>query len=322
MKISFIFPGQGSQAPGMGKSLFEAYGCARETFEEASESIKFDLKNLCFNGSVEDLALTENTQPAILAVSTAAARVFAHEFKVTASFAAGHSIGEYAAVVAGGALNFSDAVRAVRTRGQAMQAAVPVGEGGMIAVMGLDEKQILALCEYAQNGSGEKPVEPANYNSPGQIVISGKQSALEWLKNNFKPELLPGEPKRAKLIPLQVSAPFHCSMMKPAEVRMSQVLGETKFTSSQFPIVQNYTAKEEVIGNNLKANLISQVSGPVRWIECVNRMKELGTSHFIELGHGKVASGLVKKIYPESTLLNLGTPEDLKAIEPLLKGSL
>lgn len=321
MKVSFIFPGQGSQAPGMGKSLFEAYSCVRETFEEASEAIKFDLKNLCFNGSLEDLALTENTQPALLTVSTAAARVFKQEFKVPASFAAGHSIGEYAAVVVGGALNFSDAVRAVRIRGQAMQAAVPVGDGGMIAVMGLDEKQILALCEYAQSGSGQMPVEPANYNSPGQIVISGKQSALEWLKNNFKPEVLPGEPKRAKLIPLQVSAPFHCSMMKPAELKMSQVLSEMKFTSSQLPIIQNFTAKEEVEGNNLKTNLISQVSGPVRWIECVNRMKELGTDHFIELGHGKVASGLVKKIYPESTLLNLGVPEDLKAIEPILKGS-
>jgi [acyl-carrier-protein] S-malonyltransferase len=317
----YIFPGQGSQAPGMGKYLYEQFQSAKETFEEASDATGLNLKKLCFEGSVQDLAQTEITQPALLTVSIATQRVIEEISALQPIAAAGHSVGEYAALVASGSLNFHEAVRAVKLRGKAMQTAVPVGEGGMIAVLGLDEIQVAALCEWTMNTSGLKPFEVANFNAPGQIVISGSKKALNWLEQNFKPEVLPGEPKRAKLISLQVSAPFHCSMMKPAEKVMAAFLKEINFSKAQFPIVQNINAKAVTEGAELKLNIIEQISGAVRWIQCVENLeKNLGVCNLLELGHGRVLAGLVKKISPQLRVLNFNSLEDIKTLESLLNG--
>ncbi len=315
-----IFPGQGSQHPGMGEFLYKEFSIAKQLFEEASDAIGVDFKKLCFSGSEADLALTENTQPALLLVSTVTYQVVKSltDFKPTC--AAGHSIGEYAAVVAGASLDFTSAVKAVRKRGQAMQSAVPVGQGGMVAVLGVTPEESVSLCRWAEMGAGDIPLEPANFNAPGQVVISGKQTVIDWLQANFKAEAVFGEGKRIKLIPLKVSAPFHCSLMKPAEDEMRRLLTETSFEASDFPIVQNFSAQGVTEASTLRENLIRQVSAPVRWVECVSRMSELGATKLIEFGCGKVLSGLVKKIDSERlTTFNVGSLEELKALEKQLQ---
>ncbi len=321
--FTLVFPGQGSQQPGMGRFLFENFRVAKETFEEASEALKFDIKKLCFQGSEEDLALTENTQPALLAVSTATQRVLAREFHIKIQSAAGHSIGEYAALVAADVIRFDHAIQAVRTRGQAMQSAVPVGQGGMLAVLGLDADQVQTLCQYAVKNSGFGPLSPANFNCPGQIVISGSAKAIDWLKNNFKPESIWAEaPRRAKLIPLTVSAPFHCEMMKPAEETMRLVLTAMEFKRAAFPIVQNFHAKLETDGLILRENLIRQVSAPVLWTQSMNTLKAAEHSQMIECGAGKVIQGLIKKIDSEYfKVMTTSTIEEIKTIEEHLKAS-
>lgn len=321
--LTFAFPGQGSQQPGMGQFLFENFSVAKETFEEGSEALKQDMKKLCFEGSESELALTENTQPALLLVSTATQRVLTKEFDIKATAAAGHSIGEYAALVAARVIRFDEALRAVRTRGQAMQSAVPVGQGGMVAVLGLEPDQVDTLCRYVVKNSGFGPLSPANYNSPGQIVISGSQKAIDWLKGNFKPEEIFTEaPKRAKLIPLTVSAPFHCEMMKPAEDKMREVLTAMNFETALFPIIQNFHAKSETNGAIIRENLIRQVSAPVRWTQSMSVLKEIHHSHVIECGAGKVLQGLLKKIDPEFfKVFTTTSMEDLKNIEDFLKAS-
>ncbi|MCK6597907.1 MAG: ACP S-malonyltransferase, partial [Bdellovibrionaceae bacterium] len=262
-----LFPGQGSQSPKMGEFLFENFSIAKETFAEASEALKIDMTKLCFQGTEAELALTENTQPALLCVSTASQRVLIKEFGINAEAAAGHSIGEYAALVAAGSVSFSDAMRAVRIRGQAMQSAVPLGQGGMMAVLGLDNDQVKWLCEWTEKNSKHTPISPANFNSPGQIVISGSSECLKWLKENFNAELIPGSPKRAKLIPLNVSAPFHCQMMNSAQEKMKEVLSAISFNKPTFPIIQNFNATFVSDPNTLRQNLISQVSAPVLWTQ-------------------------------------------------------
>lgn len=317
---AFLFPGQGSQAPGMGSFLFENFATARRTFEEASDAISLDLKKLCFQGSVEELALTENTQPALLTVSTATARVLTQDLGVKPSVTAGHSIGEYAAVVLAEAMTFPDAVKAVRVRGQAMQSAVPVGQGGMTATLGLTEDQVQFLCQWAVQQSGQGPLSPANYNSDGQIVISGNQKTLDWLKTNFKADILPGETRRAKLIPLQVSAPFHCEMMKPAQEKMQQFLGDIIFQDGRIPVIQNVHAQSETVASELKKNLVLQVSAPVKWTQSMHTLKSLGTRQCFEVGHGAVLKGLLKKIDGEFfTVHSTSSLDDLKAIESLSK---
>jgi [acyl-carrier-protein] S-malonyltransferase len=275
-----LFPGQGSQTVGMGRFLFEQFPTAKQTFEEASDALQINFKKLCFEGPESDLQLTENTQPALLLVSTATFRVINHELGVQIGAAAGHSVGEYAAVVAAGTVTFTDALRAVRVRGQAMQKAVPVGEGGMAAVMGLTDDQVIRLCTWAEQESGLTPLEPANFNAPGQVVISGSAKAIEWLRANAKPEAMsdafPEGAPRVKLIPLAVSAPFHCSLMKPAEEQMRLVLNEISFNDARFPIVQNITAHETRDANTLRDNLVLQVSGAVRWTQCMARLKSMG----------------------------------------------
>lgn len=321
--FTLVFPGQGSQQPGMGRFLFENFKVAQETFEEASDALKQDMKALCFEGSEADLALTENTQPALLLVSTAAQRVLANDFGIKAHSAAGHSIGEYAALVAAGVLPFADGMKAVRTRGQAMQSAVPVGQGGMVAVLGLEPEQVATLCEYTVKNSGHGPLSAANFNSPGQIVISGSMNAINWLKDNFKPEVIFTEaPRRAKLIPLTVSAPFHCEMMKPAEDKMREVLTSIEFKNSAFPIIQNFNAKAETEAATLRENLIRQVSAPVLWTQSMETLKAMGQAQVIECGAGKVIQGLLKKIDADFfKVMTTTSMEDIKSIEEFLKAS-
>lgn len=318
-----LFPGQGSQQVGMGRFLFDEFAIAKQTFEEASDALSLNFKKLCFEGPESDLALTENTQPALLLVSTATFRVIEAELGIKIGVAAGHSIGEYAAVVTAGAMAFQDGMRAVRIRGQAMQRAVPVGQGGMVAVLNLSEDQVLQLCAFAEEGSGHKPLEPANFNAPGQIVISGSQIAIDYLMANQKSDELmkrfAPETPRMRLIPLTVSAPFHCSLMKPAEEEMRAVLNDTKFNDAKWPIVQNVTALESTTGATLRDNLVKQVSGAVRWTQCMARMKELGATRTIEFGAGRVLAGLAKKIDSATPgPFNINALEDLKALEAAL----
>lgn len=320
--MTLLFPGQGSQQPGMGRFLFDNFKAAKETFEEASEALSQDMKKLCFDGSEADLALTENTQPALLAVSTATQRVLKSEYNIKVAASAGHSIGEYAALVAANVIDFAPAMKAVRTRGQAMQSAVPVGQGGMIATLGLEPDQAKFLCEYVVKESGFGPLSPANFNSPGQIVLSGSMKAIDWLKTNFKPEIFPEPPRRAKLIPLNVSAPFHCEMMLPAEQKMREVLTAMEFRAPAFKIVQNFTANFESTPEKLRENLIRQVSAPVRWTESMELLKAQNLTKCVECGVGKVVAGLLKKIDGEAfTVLNTNSLEDLKLIEEFLKAS-
>lgn len=326
MKFGALFPGQGSQQVGMGKFLFDEFAIAKQTFEEASDTLKLDFKKLCFEGPESELALTENTQPALLLVSTTTFRVIKKELGVEIAAAAGHSIGEYAAVVTAGAMSLEDGLRAVRVRGQAMQRAVPVGQGGMVAVLNLTDDQVLKLCKFAEEGSGHKPLDPANYNSPGQIVISGSQKAIEFLLANQKSDeltkLFAPEMPRMRLIPLAVSAPFHCSLMKPAEDEMRLVLGDTEMTQAMWPIVQNVTAKEATDANTLRENLVKQVSGAVRWTQCMARFKELGVTQTIEFGAGKVLAGLAKKIDSAApSPFNINALDDIKTLETALKAS-
>ncbi len=315
-----IFPGQGSQQPGMGRFLFDNFSVAKQTFEEASDAIQVDLKKLCFEGSESDLALTENTQPCLLTVSTATQRVLTSQFGMKMSAVSGHSIGEYAALVAVGSMPFSSAVRAVRIRGQAMQSAVPVGKGGMVAVMGLDPAQTEKLCTWAMEKSKTRPLNPANFNCPGQIVISGSMDTINWLKDNFKAEEVFPDAKRVKLIPLQVSAPFHCEMMKPAEERMRSVLSEIAFQNAVVPVIQNFTAQAHTQAEELRENLIRQVSAPVKWMQSMDLAREKSWTTCIESGNGKVLQGLLKKIDSEAfKVFNTNSLEDIENIEKFVK---
>jgi [acyl-carrier-protein] S-malonyltransferase len=315
-----LFPGQGSQHPGMGHFLFENFKEARMRFEEAGDILRINFKKLCFEGPAEDLQMTANTQPALLLVSVVTFEVIRTLTGFKPSAAAGHSIGEYAALVTADALTFQEALPAVRTRGEAMQDAVPAGEGGMCAVLGLSDSQTDELCTWVENESGEKPLSAANFNSPGQIVISGKMTAINWLQTNFKKEVLKDPPARARFIPLKVSAPFHCAMMRPAEEKMRTVLSALKFKDTSYPIVQNFTATEVQVAKDLRENLIRQISAPVLWAQCMQKLSEHGATHYIEFGSGKVLSGLAKKIDAEKMpTFNVTTLEELNTLVDALK---
>lgn len=318
MKAAAIFPGQGSQSVGMGRYLVENFKSAAELFEEASDLLSLDFKKLCFEGPEADLALTENTQPALLLVSTATYRCGQEVGDLDIQACAGHSIGEYAAAVSAKVLAFSDALMAVRARGEAMQKAAPLGEGAMAAVMGLQPEQVKKLCAWVQEKTNDSPLEPANFNAPGQIVISGKKKLVDWLIENFDKDIFEGEELgRVKFIPLKVSAPFHCSLMKPAEEKMGEVLSALNFSEASHPLVQNFTAEAHSDGESIRRNLVSQVSGPVRWIECVEKLVNMGHKKHIEFGNGKVLAGLAKKIDPDLQVINLNNLEELKALENL-----
>lgn len=293
-KLAFVYPGQGSQQPGMGQFLVDNFTPARLAFEEASEAIKIDLKKLCFSGSVSELQLTHNTQPALLVTSVATARVLATEFGLKPEISAGHSIGEYAACVVSQVLTLGDAVFAVRERGLAMQSAVPVGQGGMAALMGLTPEQAEQVCHYIR---GQKVgwISCANFNTKGQIVVSGHQSAIEFLTNRFKNQDLWGEGVKFKAIALSVSAPFHCPLMQPAQDKMQIILNGIKFNPANSPIIQNVHAQAETQAEPIRNNLITQISAPVLWTQTMAQFTAHDVTQVIEVGHGKVLQGLFKK---------------------------
>jgi [acyl-carrier-protein] S-malonyltransferase len=316
-----IYPGQGSQHVGMGKFLYQEFSVVREVFEEASDILKINFKNLCFEGPESDLALTENTQPCLLLVSTATYRALASVASLQPKAAAGHSIGEYAALVNSQAIEFSAALKAVRKRGEFMQSAVPVGKGGMMAVMGLTPEQIQQLCVWAkENGPKEGAIAAANFNAPGQIVLSGTQEMIQWVNDNFKAESVFDEPpRRVKFIPLKVSAPFHCQLMQPAEQSMQPILESIEFSTPAYPIYQNVTAQAVSDAKTLRDNLIAQISRPVRWVETIESMNQQGFKNLIECGCGKVLSGLVKKISgSDQNTMTINSLEDFQAVEAFL----
>jgi [acyl-carrier-protein] S-malonyltransferase len=284
-------------------------------FEEASDALSLDMKKLCFDSDEATLALTENTQPALLTVSVATYKTLEKlvDLKVVAS--AGHSVGEYAALVTSDAISFKDGVQLVRKRGKYMQDSVPVGTGGMLAVLGLTADEVLKLCAWAEKETGLKPLEPANYNSPDQIVISGDARIIEWLRAHFTAEKL-GWTKKVRLIPLKVSAPFHCSMMKVAEEKMAEELNAVTFSNAKHPIVQNFTSQIHSNAEELRKNITLQITGSVRWMQSMEVLLRMGTDRFIECGCGKVLTGLLKKIDTKQTpSFNITSLEDIKTIE-------
>jgi [acyl-carrier-protein] S-malonyltransferase len=307
MKTAYIFPGQGSQAIGMGKALADAFPVAKQTLQEVDDALGQHLTRLMFEGPESDLTLTQNTQPAIMACSIAALRVMETQMGVDmrrdATFVAGHSLGEYAALTAAGSLALSDTAKLLRIRGQAMQAAVPPGQGAMAAIIGLAFDEVKAVCaEASANGD---VCEVANYNSDQQIVISGSVVGIERGMELAKAR----GAKRA--LPLPVSAPFHCSLMQPAADRMRAALDAATLLDPSVPLVANVTAQPVEDAKLIRDLLVQQVTGMVRWQESVQTMVSLGVTRFIEIGHGKVLSGLIKRIAPDAGCVNIGTPEDM-----------
>jgi [acyl-carrier-protein] S-malonyltransferase len=310
VSLAFVFPGQGSQQVGMGKALASAFQTSKAVFAEADEALGFPLSKLCFEGPEADLQLTANTQPAILATSIAALHPLLAR-GVKPDWVAGHSLGEYSALVAAGSLSLSDALRTVRRRGQYMQEAVPVGTGAMAAILGLDLPLIDAACREAAQG---QVVSPANVNSPGQVVIAGHKQAVERAAERCKAK----GAKRA--IPLPVSAPFHCALMQPAQDRLAPILASIRFADPKPPLVNNVDADVVRDGNACRAGLVRQVSGTVRWQDSVERLVEEGVTTFVEVGPGTVLSGLVRKIAKGARVLSVDSPESLEATAAALAG--
>ena len=304
MKTAFLFPGQGSQSTGMGLGLANAYPVARAVFEEADAALGFPISSLCFHGSDDALKLTENTQPALLTVSTAAFRVLA-ELGVRPDFVAGHSLGEYSALVAAGSLDFADAVRLVRKRGQYMQEAVPAGVGAMAALLKLPEGQLDAILEAAAQG---EIVSAANLNSPDQVVIAGHKGAVE------RAAALAKEAGAKRAVMLPVSAPFHCSLMRPAQQRLKVDLDATAFLDLRTPLVNNWQAASVMNGEEARRGLYEQVPNPVRWMETVGYLAAQGVSRFIEVGPGGVLTGLLRNIDPSLLGRKFGEASDVEGL--------
>jgi [acyl-carrier-protein] S-malonyltransferase len=303
--LALVFPGQGSQYVGMGKALSGDFTSAKNTFAEADDALDFPLSQLCFAGPEEVLKLTENTQPAILATSVAAFRVLQAETPLRPMLVAGHSLGEYSALVAAGAIEFRDAVKIVRERGRLMQQAVPNGEGAMAVVLGLDIDATLSLCAEA---SGDEVVAPANFNGGGQIVIAGSKRAVE------RAIVLAKERGAKRVLNLPVSAPFHCPLMKPAAEGLEALLRDVPVQPLKIGVVTNVEAEVNWSSDRVKALLVEQAIRPVRWEQSVRKLDELGVRQVIEVGPGKVLKNLIKRIAPAMTVENFDMPEDLSKV--------
>ena len=304
-KIAFVFPGQGAQAVGMGKELFDKYDVAKKMFAEADEALGFSIKKLCFEGPADDLKLTANTQPAILTVSVIADAILKEE-GVTPNIAGGHSLGEYSALVSAGAIDFADAVALVNKRGQFMQEAVPVGQGAMAAIIGLSDEVIIDACAKATKEAGE--VQAVNFNCPGQTVIAGKTAGVE------KAVALLTEAGAKKAVLLPVSAPFHSTLMQPAAEKLAAELEKVTIRDAAFPVAANVNGKLETKAEEIKKNLITQAANPVKWIDCVKTMVDFGADTYIEAGPGKTLCGFNKRIDNSLKSLNVENAESLQKV--------
>jgi [acyl-carrier-protein] S-malonyltransferase len=299
--IAFVFPGQGSQTTGMGKGLHDSFEEARKVFTEVDAVLGVPLSQICFQGPDEHLKLTENTQPAILSVSTAACRVLS-EAGVRPDFVAGHSLGEYSALVAANSLSLADALRIVRKRGMYMQESVPVGQGAMAAILGMTADQVEALCREAAQG---EVLTPANLNTPSQIVIAGTSSAIDRALQ------LARSRGARKAVPLSVSAPFHCDLMRPAQERLAKDLEQLSFRNPEYPLINNADAAEVRSGATIADSLSRQVCSPVRWTESIQKLISAGVRLFVEVGPGKVLCGLIRQIDRTVRTANVEDPQSL-----------
>ena len=312
MNYALVFPGQGSQHVGMGKELARWSTAARETFAQADEALGVPISRMCFEGPEEDLRLTENTQPAILTVSVAALRALGSEMDLAPTYVAGHSLGEYSALVAAGSLDFQDAVKVVRERGRAMQEAVPAGEGAMAALLGMDRDQVIKIC--AEVSHDPILVSVANYNAPGQIVIAGHRPGVLGAIDLYK------ERGGKRAVELPVSAPFHCALMQPAALRMEEVMKDIHIDSPKTVLINNAEAVAVDEAALVAPSLVRQVTSPVLWEDSVNTMVKDGVKAFVELGPGKVLTNLIKRIDKGSAAVSFGLPEDLGAVNQCLEG--
>lgn len=302
-KLAFVFPGQGAQTVGMGKDFCQQYDVAKKLFQQADEALGYSIKEMCFEGPAEDLQLTANTQPAILTMSVIANEIL-KEHGIQPEVTGGHSLGEYSALVAAGVLDFQDAVLLVHKRGQFMQEAVPVGQGGMAAIIGLADEVIVDACEKATKTTGE--VQAVNFNCPGQTVIAGTTAGVEAAVETLK------EAGAKKAVILPVSAPFHSTLMKPAAEKLAVELDKVTIRDAKIPVVSNFTGELETKADEIKANLVAQADHPVKWIACVNTMKEFGADTFVEAGPGKTLCGFNRRIDKALKSMNVENLESLQ----------
>jgi len=315
--IGFVFPGQGSQKVGMGKELADNFASAKAVFDEVDEALGQNLSNIMWDGPDDDLLLTENAQPALMAVSMAVVRVLEIDFGLsvaqTAKCVAGHSLGEYSALAAAGTFTLADTARLLKIRGQAMQAATPVGTGAMAALLGLDFADAVAVAEAAAQ---DEVCQAANDNAPGQVVVSGSKAAVE------RACVLAKEKGAKRAILLPVSAPFHCALMSPAADAMATALAEVNMTAPSVPLVANVSTSQLTDPVDIRASLVAQVTGTVRWRESVGQMATNGITTFVELGAGKVLTGMMRRNAPDAKAIAIGTPDDFaKAIEEIKGGA-